>query len=125
MAAQCLQPHLVARVEAVGDCVLVNVQGCQSQGHLVLQLRSESLLDDVVAALDIQVLERHGVGPQQLVGVSRYEGDSEQAAEVVSTRAGGNLEREQVSQSLITNISPIIPCSSRSTKQHDEDTQHY
>ena len=99
MAAQCLQPHLVARVEAVGHGVLVNVQGCQSQGHLVLQLRSESLLDDVVAALDIQVLERHGVGPQQLVGVSRYEGDSEQAAEVVSTRAGGNLEREQVSQS--------------------------
>ena len=85
---------LVARVESAGHRVLVNVESSKSQGDLVLQLRGEPLLDHVVAALDVQVLERHGVGPQQLVGVSRDEGDSEQAAEVVSSGPGGDLKRE-------------------------------
>ena len=79
--------------------MLVDVEGGQPQGELVFELGGEPLLGHVVGALHVEILERHGVGPQQLVGVSRYEGDSEQAAEVVSTRAGGNLEREQVSQS--------------------------
>ena len=85
---------LVARVESAGHRVLVNVESSKSQGDLVLQLRGEPLLDHVVTALDVQVLERHGVGPQQLVGVSRDEGDSEQAAEVVSSWPGGDLKRE-------------------------------
>ena len=44
-------PHLVARVEAVGDGVLVDVEGRQPQRQLVLQLRGEPLLHHVVAAL--------------------------------------------------------------------------
>ena len=72
--------------------MLVDVKGCKPQGDLVLQLRGEPLLDDVIAALDVEVLERHRVRPQQLVGVSGDEGDSEQTAEVVSAWSGGNLE---------------------------------
>ena len=89
-----LLADLVARVEAAGHRVLVNVESSESQGNLVLQLRGEPLLDHVVTALDVQVLERNGVGPQQLVGVSGHEGDSEQAAEVVSSGSGGDLKRE-------------------------------
>ena len=74
--------------------MLVDVESRQPQRQLVLQLWGEPLLDHVVAALDVQVLERHGVGPQQLVGVSRDEGDSEQAAEVVSSGPRGDLKRE-------------------------------
>ena len=88
-----LTTDLVAGVQSVGDGVLVDVQSCQSEGHLVLQLRREPLLDDVIAALDVEVLERHRVRPQQLVGVRGDEGDSEQTAEVVSARSGGNLEQ--------------------------------
>ena len=44
-------PHLVARVEAVGHGVLVDVEGRQPQRQLVLQLRGEPLLHHVVAAL--------------------------------------------------------------------------
>ena len=84
---------LIAGVQSVGDGVLVDVKSCQSEGHLVLQLRGEPLLDDVIAALDVEVLERHRVRPQQLVGVRGDEGDAEQTAEVVSPRAGGNLEQ--------------------------------
>ena len=72
--------------------MLVDVKSRQSEGHLVLQLRGEPLLDDVVAALDVEVLERHRVGPQQLVGVGGDEGYSEQTAEVVGARSGGDLE---------------------------------
>ena len=43
--------HLVARVEAVGHGVLVDVEGRQPQRQLVLQLRGEPLLHHVVAAL--------------------------------------------------------------------------
>ena len=43
--------HLVARVEAVGDSVLVDVESRQPQRQLVLQLRGEPLLHHVVAAL--------------------------------------------------------------------------
>ena len=72
--------------------MLVDVKSCQPQGDLVLQLRREPLLDDVVAALDVEILEGHRVRPEQLVGVRGHEGDSEQAAEVVSARSGGDLE---------------------------------
>ena len=41
--------------------------------------------------LHIEVLESHGVCPQQLVGVHGHEGDSEQTAEVVRTGPGGDL----------------------------------
>ena len=75
--------------------MLVDVKSCQPQGDLVLQLRCEPLLDDVIAALDVEVLERHRVRPQQLVGVRGDEGDSEQTAEVVSARSGGNLEQRR------------------------------
>ena len=44
--------HLVARVEAVGDSVLVDVESRQPQRQLVLQLRGEPLLHHVVAALE-------------------------------------------------------------------------
>ena len=73
--------------------MLVDVKSGQPQGDLVLQLRREPLLDDVIATLDVEVLERHRVRPQQLVGVRGDEGDAEQTAEVVSPRAGGNLEQ--------------------------------
>ena len=72
--------------------MLVDVEGGQPERQLVLELRGEPLLDHVVAALDVEVLERHRVRPQQLVGVRGDEGDAEQTAEVVSPRAGGNLE---------------------------------
>ena len=42
--------------------------------------------------LHIEVLESHGVCPQQLVGVHGHEGDAEQAAEVVRTGPGGDLD---------------------------------
>ena len=88
-----LTTDLVAGVQSVGDGVLVDVQSGQPQGDLVLELRCEPLLDDVIAALDVEVLEGHRVRPQQLVGVGGDEGDSEQTAEVVSARSGGNLEQ--------------------------------
>ena len=40
-----LADHLVSRIEPVGDRVLVDVQGCQPQGYLVLQLRGKPLLN--------------------------------------------------------------------------------
>ena len=101
--------YLVAGVEAVGDCVLVDVEGGQPQGELVLELGGEPLLGDscdslydslvtaylgdVVAALDVEVLEGHRVRPQQLVRIGRDEGDAEQAAEVVSPGPGGDLDK--------------------------------
>ena len=85
----------MAGVQSIGDGVLVDVKSGQPQGDLVLQLRGEPLLDDVIAALDVEVLERHRVRPQQLVGVSGDEGDSEQTAEVVSAWSGGNLEQRR------------------------------
>ena len=75
--------------------MLVDVKSCKPQGDLVLELGREPLLDDVVAALDVEVLEGHRVRPQQLVGVGGDEGDSEQTAEVVSARSGGNLEQRR------------------------------
>ena len=75
--------------------MLVDVKSCQSQGDLVLELGRVPLLNDVVAALDVEVLEGHRVRPQQLVGVRGDEGDSEQTAEVVSARPGGNLEQRR------------------------------
>ena len=93
--------------------MLVDVKSGQPQGHLVLELRCEPLLDDVIAALDVEVLERHRVRPQQLVGVRGDEGDAEQTAEVVSPGSGGNLEeRNRSVLLLIRNINQIIYCQS-------------
>ena len=105
--------HLVAGVQSVGDGVLVDVKCCQSEGDLVLELRGEPLLHHVVAALDVEVLERHRVRPQQVVGVRGDEGDAEQTAEVVSPGSGGNLEwRNRSVLLLIRNINQIIYCQS-------------
>ena len=43
-----LRDHLVSRVEPVGDRVLVDVQGRQPQGNLVLQLGGKPLLNMVI-----------------------------------------------------------------------------
>ena len=50
---------LIAGVETAGHRVLVDVESSKSQSYLVLQLWSEPLLDHVVTALDVQVLECH------------------------------------------------------------------
>ena len=71
--------------------MLVDVEGGQPQGELVLELGSEPLLGHVVGALHVEILERHRVGPQQLVRVGRDEGDAEQAAEVVRSWPRGDL----------------------------------
>lgn len=83
--------YLVAGVEAIGHGVLVDVEGGQPQGELVLELGGEPLLSHVVGALHVEILERHRVGPQQLVRVGRDEGDAEQAAEVVRSWPRGDL----------------------------------
>ena len=93
--------------------MLVDVESRQPQRQLVLQLRGEPLLHHVVAALDVEVLERHRVRPQQVVGVRGDEGDAEQTAEVVSPGSGGNLEwRNRSVLLLIRNINQIIYCQS-------------
>ena len=71
--------------------MLVDVEGGQSQSELVLQLWGEPLLGHVVGALDIEVLKRHRVGPQQLVRIGRDEGDAKQATKVVCPGPGGDL----------------------------------
>ena len=43
-----LTDHLVSRIEPVGDRVLVDVQGRQPQGNLVLQLGGKTLLNMVM-----------------------------------------------------------------------------
>ena len=129
--------HLVAGVQSIGDGVLVDVKGCQPQGDLVLQLRREPLLDDVVAALDIEILEGHRVRPQQLVGVGGDEGDPEQAAEVVSARSGGDLEDFDFNFTLVlttalevirkyksNNLLPVLKELKVGKTLYDGETQH-
>ena len=43
-----LRDHLVSRIEPVGHRVLVDVQGRQPQGNLVLQLGGKPLLNMVI-----------------------------------------------------------------------------
>ena len=43
-----LRDHLVSRIEPVGHRVLVDVQGRQPQGYLVLQLGGKPLLNMVI-----------------------------------------------------------------------------
>ena len=70
----------------------MNVKSRQTKSQLVLELGSKSLLDNIVAALDIQILESHGVCPEQLVGVVWHEGHAEQTSQVVGSRPRGNLK---------------------------------
>ena len=43
-----LRDHLVSRIEPIGDRVLVDVQGRQPQGYLVLQLGGKPLLNMMI-----------------------------------------------------------------------------
>lgn len=72
--------------------MLVDVEGGQPKGELVLELGCKPLLGHVVGALHVQILEGHRVRPEQLVRVARDEGDAEQAAKVVRPGPGGDLE---------------------------------
>ena len=81
----------------VGEHVLVDVEGGQPERDVVLELRREPLLDHVVAALDVQVLEGHRVLPEQLVRVLGHERHPEQAAQVVGARPGCDLKNGIVS----------------------------
>lgn len=72
--------------------MLVDVEGGQPKGELVLELGCKPFLGHVVGALHVQILEGHRVRPEQLVRVARDEGDAEQAAKVVRPGPGGDLE---------------------------------
>ena len=72
--------------------MLVDVEGGQPKGELVLELGCKPLLGHVVCALHVQILEGNRVRPEQLVRVARDEGDAEQAAKVVRPGPGGDLE---------------------------------
>ena len=61
------------------------------QGHLVLEFRRGPLLNDVIGALEVKVLEGLRVLAQQVVRVQRKEGHAKQAAKVVNTCKGKTI----------------------------------
>lgn len=69
--------------QVVRERVLVNVQGCQPESQVVLELGCVTLLDDVVAALHVQIFEGNLVFLSKFRGFFRHECDSEETSEVV------------------------------------------
>lgn len=67
----------LGRRHVIGQHVLVDVQGGQSECHLGLQLGRESLLDHVVTALHEQVVEGVHVGLGQVCSRSGHKGYAE------------------------------------------------
>ena len=54
------------------------------ESDIVLKLRREPLVNDVIGALQVEVLEGLRVLTQQVVGIDREKGDSEKAAKIVN-----------------------------------------
>ena len=50
----------------------MDLESGQPESHVVLELGSEPLLDDVVATLHVQILEGHRVTTEQVVGVGGH-----------------------------------------------------
>jgi hypothetical protein len=72
--------------------VLVDVEGGQAEGRVVLELGGESLLDDVIAALGVQVVEGVEVSLGEGGGRRRHESHPKEAAELVGPRPRSNLQ---------------------------------
>lgn len=80
--------------------VLMDVQGCQSKGHVRLEFGGEPLLCHIVAALHEQIVQGVQVVLGQGGGRRWHEGDAEQATQFMSTGPGGDLRGKQGGKSL-------------------------
>lgn len=76
----------------VRECVLVDVEGGQSQSSVVLEFGGESLLYHVVATLREEVVERRQVSLGQRSGRGRNESHPEEAPELVRSGSRSYLK---------------------------------
>ena len=86
------------RRDVIGERVLVDVERRQPDGGVVLEFRGEPLLDNVIAALRVQVIQRVEVPLSERSCGRRHEGHAEKTAEFVSPRARGDLKSRYSSE---------------------------